>query len=211
MKKNSIPSKTIERLSLYRRILKNELSNNKEYIFSYDLAALAQCKPDLIRRDLMYLKEVFSTKKGYRIDYLINNIGLILDSQEKQKMAVIGIGNIGRALINFFKGRMKNLEIAAAFDVDKEKTERVISGCRCYHIDSLSKIIKKENITIGIITVPESEAQLISELLINAGIKGIVNIAPVPIKDTPGVYVENLDLTTYFEKTAYFAKLFSGI
>ena len=207
MSGSEIPIKTIERLSLYRRILQKELEKNKEYIFSYDLASLAHRKPDQIRRDLMALKATVSTKKGYRIADLIDSMNQFLGSEEKQKMALVGVGNLGHALINFFKGRIEHLEIAACFDVDMAKVNRVISGCRCYHIDELKDVVKKEGITIGIITAPEGSAETSADRLIRAGVSAIINFAPAPLKSTHNVHIENLDLTTFFEKTAYFAKI----
>ena len=100
------------------------------------------------------------------------------------------------------------MSITACFKIDPDKIGRIISGCRCYSIDELEKIIKQKKITIGIITVPELKAQKIADLLVDIGIKAIVNIAPVPIKVPESIYVENVDLTSSFEKTAYFAKTF---
>ena len=207
MKNNNVSNKTIERLSLYRRILKKELLNNNQFVFSYDLANLANCKADQVRRDLMHLEKNISTKKGYKIKDLITNIDVLLDSDDIQKMAVVGIGNMGRALIQYFKKRMKNLEISAGFDIDKNRIDRVIAGCRCYHIDKMEDIVRKMNIVIGVITVPETDAQQTTDKLVKCGIKAIINFAPVPVKTPAHIYAENLDLTTFFEKTAYFAKL----
>jgi redox-sensing transcriptional repressor len=207
MTKN-ISIKTIERLSIYRRILQNEMDLGKKFLFSHELASLAHRKPALIRRDLMCLKQIANTQKGYNIAEMINDIGAVLDSQKTQNMAIVGAGNMGRALLNFFQGRGFKLSIQSAFDIDKEKTDRVIAGVRCYHIGNMPEIIKQKNITIGIITVPEQEAQRAADCLVNAGIKAIVNIAPIPVKTPPDVFVEYVDITTSFEKTAYFAKIF---
>jgi len=203
----NIPKKTIERFCLYRRILQAERIN--EYIFSYELANSAHIKPDLVRRDLMWLENSYSTSKGYKVTDLVKEINNILNSNEPQKMALIGIGNMGRAFINYFKGRGNNMEITAAFDNDKSKINRVIGTCKCYHIDELKEIVNKENITIGIITVPETEAQNSANLLADSGIKAILNVAHVPIKCPIDIYIENLDLTSFFEKTAYYAKLYN--
>ena len=201
-----IPAKTIERLSLYRRILKEELAKKSDFIHSHDLADLTNKNPAQVRRDLMYVDKLTSSQKGYYTIEIIEKINNLLDSSDMQKMAIIGVGNMGKALINFFKNRGKNLSIAAGFEIDPDKIGRIISGCRCYHIDELKKIIQQKKITIGIIAVPELKAQKTADLLVDIGIKAIVNIAPVPIKVPESVYVENVDLTSSFEKTAYFAK-----
>jgi redox-sensing transcriptional repressor len=200
-----IPIKTIERLSLYRRIIKTQLDMGNKYIFSYNLAELANRKPSQVRKDLSFLS-ITSSSKGYNIKDLINEISGILDSSEIQRMALVGIGNMGKALINFFKGRGRNLKISAAFDIDNEKINRVFNGCRCYHVDRFGEVVSTRNISIGIITVPENTAQDVCDLMTDSGIKAIVNIAPVPLKAPDNIYIENLDFTMFFEKTAYYSK-----
>jgi redox-sensing transcriptional repressor len=207
MPSKAIPMKTIERLSLYRRILRELQAKGDEFIFSYQLAALTSGKAAQVRRDLMFLDILANPQKGYSITELITCINNLLDKKETQKMGIVGAGNMGRAFINFFKGRGRNLEIVAAFDIDKKKTNRVINGCRTYPLEKIQEIVKTLNITIGIITVPENDAQDVAELLIKAGIRAIINVAPVPIKSPATVHVENLDLTSFFEKTAYYAKM----
>ena len=201
-----IPTKTIERLSLYRRIIKMQIESGNDYIFSYNLAELANRKASQVRKDLSFLKNISSTSNGYDTKELMRHISRILDSNEIQKMAIVGTGNMGKALINFFKGRGKNLKISAAFDVEEEKINRVINGCRCFHVERFKEVVQLKKISIGIITVPESFAQNICDLMIDSGIKAIINVAPVPLKAPENIYIENLDFTMFFEKTAYHAK-----
>jgi redox-sensing transcriptional repressor len=200
-----IPIKTIERLSLYRRILRQQAEAGMEYMYSHQLAELVHKKPAQVRRDISYLEEITSTSKGYRIDELIRNLGFVLDAGGIQHMALVGIGHMGKAFINFFKGRGKNLKIIAAFDIDPEKINRVVNGCRCYHMDDLEEVVAREGIDIGIITVPEAKAREVYERMIRAGITAMINAAPVPLESTEEVFVTNLDLTTFFEKAVYFA------
>lgn len=201
----SIPMKTIERLSLYRRIVKSKFDQGNKYIYSYNLAELANRKPTQVRKDLSFVN-ITSTSQGYNIKDLIAEIGKVLDSSDIQQMALVGIGNMGKALINFFKGRGKNLKISAAFDIDDEKINRVFNGCRCYHVNEFKEVVNNKKISIGIITVPENNAQEIGDLMAESGIKAIVNVAPVPLKVPDDIYIENLDFTMFFEKTAYYSK-----
>lgn len=205
MDNNRIPIKTIERLSLYRRILRQQNEEGVEYLYSYQLAELVHKKPAQVRRDLSYLKELASTVKGYRIAELIRELGSILDAGGMQRMALVGIGHLGKAFINFFKGRGRNLEIVAAFDIDPEKIGRVVNGCRCYAMHELTAVAAKKKIVIGIIAVPETAARGVCNLLQEAGITAIINAAPVPLERNDNIFVTNLDLTTFFEKAAYFA------
>ncbi len=118
----------------------------------------------------------------------------------------MGIGNLGRALLTYFTDRNPKLSISAAFDTDPSKIGRVISGCHCHGLDDLADVITKQQILTGILAVPAGAAQEIATKLYNAGIRGIVNFAPIRLSLPPGVYVENLDMTTALEKVAFFAR-----
>ena len=94
----------------------------------------------------------------------------------------------------------------AGFDINPEKVDRVYAGVMCYHFDKLTEIIKKENITIAVLTVPAEEAATVAELLVMAGIKGILNFTPKPINVPSNVHLEEYDIITSLEKLAYFVK-----
>ena len=89
-------------------------------------------------------------------------------------VAIIGIGNLGGAIIKYLSGKRTKLKIAAAFDINPDKVGNKYSGVECFHIDQIENIIKEKNISIGIITVPSSETIIIKNTLVNAGIKGIL-------------------------------------
>jgi len=117
-------------------------------------------------------------RKGYDVKELIAVIGDILDSEEGQNVAVIGIGNLGRAVTTYFMGKRSKLNIIAAFDVDPNKTDRVISGVKCYPLNRLDEIVKEQNIVIAILTVPADAANDMTEKLVVSGIKGILTLQP---------------------------------
>jgi len=121
-------------------------------------------------------------------------------------MVLVGVGNLGKAILSYFLKRRPNLSIVAAFDQDPEKTNRVYSGCQVHHIGQLEKFVSRERAAVGIITVPASAAQEAADTLIRAGVKGIVNFAPVQLKLPPGIFLEQLDITLSIEKVAYFAR-----
>lgn len=201
-----IPEKTIERMSRYRRVLNNLLEEGRDHIYSHELASLSSGTPAQVRRDLMIIGHSGSPRKGYEIKHLRNDINKLMDDSEGQKIALAGIGYLGRAIMNYFMGRRPKLTIAAAFDVDPAKINRVISGCRCYHVDQLEEIIRKENITIGIVTTPAAGAQKIVDTYVKSGIKAIVNWAPTILHVPEGVFLETRDITMSIEKAAFFAK-----
>lgn len=199
-----ISPKTIERLSLYRRLITDLQTRKIPTIYSHQIASLAHSSSAQVRRDLMTAGITGSSSKGYDVAYLRQSFDAILSSSI-QKAALVGIGNLGRAILSYFPHRSPAVEIVAAFDTDPAKTDRVIHGCRTYPVSALRTIVAAQSITIGVITTPREAAQQAANDLIAAGIRGILNFAPIPIRVPPTVALESLDLTTSLEKLAYFA------
>jgi redox-sensing transcriptional repressor len=201
-----LPEKTVERLSQYRRALLLSLASGTHHIFSHEIAALIHITPVQVRRDIMLIGYSGTLRQGYDVKELTDLIGKIIDTKEGRKVAVMGIGNLGRSIIGYLSGKRTKLSIVAAFDINPEKIDRVYAGVWCYHYDRLAEIIKKEDITIAIITVPASEATRIAEALVLAGIKGILNFTPRPLNVPSQVYLQEYDMITSLEKVAYFVK-----
>jgi redox-sensing transcriptional repressor len=201
-----LPGKTVERLSEYRRTLLGCLAEKKNYIFSHDLAARLHITAVQVRRDLMLIGYSSVLRKGYDVKELIDTIGNILDSEERQNIAIIGIGNLGRALTGYFKGKRSKLNVIASFDNDPQKVNKVISGVKCYSIEDMERIINDNNIRIAILTIPPDYAKEMVEKIIRYGIKGILNFTTVPLNVPSGVHLEEYDMITSIEKVAYFVK-----
>ncbi|PLW96750.1 MAG: redox-sensing transcriptional repressor Rex [Marinilabiliales bacterium] len=203
---NTLPDKTVERLCKYRRVLYNQLSEGKQHIFSHELASLLHITPVQVRRDIMLIGYSGTLRKGYDIQDLVTLIGEILDTKDGQKAAIIGLGNLGSSILGYFNGKRSKLAITAAFDIDADKTNRVYAGVKCYHIDELEEVIKKENIKMAILTVPAKESLQILDTLIMSGIKGIMNFTPKSLNVPENIYLEEYDMVTSLEKIAYFIK-----
>lgn len=201
-----LPNKTVERLSQYRRILMDTLSEKKRHIFSYEIANMVHNTPEQVRRDLMLIGYSSTLKKGYDIAELINLIGEILDTPKGINVCVIGMGHLGKAITNYFNVKREKMKIVAAFDTDSDKIDRVLAGVRCYHMSQLSEIIKASKISIGILTMPAEFAKSVTAELVHAGIKGILNYTTKPVNVPGHVYLEEYDMITSLEKVAYFAK-----
>jgi len=201
-----LPGKTVERLSGYRRNLLGYLAAGNNYIYSHELAALLHITAVQVRRDLMLIGYSSVQKKGYDIRELISTIGSIIDSEKGQNVAVIGIGNLGRAITAYFKGKRSKLNIVASFDNDPRKINRVIAGVRCYSVDQLDEIVKKHNISIAMLTIPPDFARSTTDAAIKAGVRGILNFTTVPLNVPPNVYLDEFDMITSIEKVAYFVK-----
>lgn len=204
-----LPHKTIERLSQYRRALLICAAKGKTHIFSHEIAKIQHITAVQVRRDIMLIGYTGTLRKGYSVQELIDLIGDIIDTKEGLNVAVLGIGNLGRAMINYFNGKRTKLSIVAAFDNNPDKVDRVFSGVKCYHTDQMGEIIKNENISIGIITVPAGAAPEITEKLVKSGIKGILNYTPKPVNVPNKIYLEEYDMITSLEKVAFFVKAHS--
>ena len=127
-----LPHKTIERLSQYRRALLICLENKKDHIFSHEIAKIQHITPVQVRRDLMLIGYSGTLRKGYNIQELIDLIAEIIDSEQGIKVAIIGMGNLGRALINYFSGKRHKLSIVAGFDTNPNKIGSTINEVPCF-------------------------------------------------------------------------------
>lgn len=194
---------------MYRRLLKGALEEGKTHIYSYELASLFNKTPSMIRSDIMLIGYTGSPTKGYEIKTFIQCISNILDNPDGNRIALAGIGNLGRAILSYFISRRFNLSITAAFDIDPSLQNKVIAGVRCYHTSRMAEVIKKEGITIGIITTPADAAQDVANTLVSADIRSILNFAPCPIHVPPHVHLEYNDISMTLEKVAFFS--FNGI
>lgn len=203
---NKLPEKTIGRLSEYRRTLLNCLAKGKTHIYSHELANLHNITAVQVRRDIMLIGYSTTLKKGYDAKALVNVISKIIDTDEGINAAVIGVGNLGKAITTYFNGKRTKLKIAATFDNDPEKANRVIAGVKCYPMSEINKLVAELDIRIGIMTVPPEKATAVAEILVNAGIRGILNYTSTPLNVPNNVHLEEYDMITSLEKVAYFVK-----
>ena len=202
----TLPERTVERLSEYRRSLLQCLEEGKTHIYSHELAELHHNTAVQVRRDIMFIGYTSMQRKGYDVLELIGVIGDILDSEKGLNVAVVGVGNLGRAITTYFIGKRSKLNIMATFDVDHTKIDRVISGVKCFPLSRIKEIVESHDISIAIMTVPADSAAEVSEQLVEAGIKGVLNFTTVPLNLAPGVYLDEYDMITSLEKVAYFVK-----
>lgn len=200
------PHRTIARLSLYRRLLRQADREGVQNLFSHELAKMAGATAAQVRRDITFVGHSGSPTRGYDVRELLDSIGTTLDAGQRQPVALVGVGNLGRAILAFFHGRHPNLAIVAAFDADPHKAGRVIHGCRCYPMEQMAEVVKGEGITVGVVAVPAEAAQQVTDTLVRAGVRGILNFAPTPLRASGGVFVEDIDMTMALEKVAYFAR-----
>lgn len=201
-----LPEKTVERLSEYRRTLYNCLDEGKNLIYSHELAAMHNITAVQVRRDIMLIGYSSFQRKGYNVLELIEVISRIIDAQEPLNVAVVGYGNLGRAISDYFIGKRPKLNLVATFDIDPKRIGSERKGIKCYSIDRLREIVASANISIAILTVPTHSAKEMAKALVQTGIKGIVNFTTVNLNVPGHIYLEEYDMITSIEKVAYFVK-----
>lgn len=202
----SIPEKTIERLSEYRRTLLSCHNQGITHIFSHVLAGMHGITAVQVRRDLMLIGFSSDTKKGYDVEVLIDFISNILDSKQVIHVGVIGMGHLGQAITKYFNGTRSKLKIVAAFDVEPEKVGHTIDEIPCFHMNEFSQQVEELDIKIAILSCPTAVAGELVVPIINAGMKGVLNFTSTPLNFPRGIFVENYDITTLLEKVAYLVK-----
>ncbi len=202
----AVSEKTIGRLSIYRRMLDQLETEGVTNVYSHQLANLRGSSAAQVRQDLKVVGFAGSPNHGYDVAGLSDSIQTYLETPGGTKVVLVGIGNLGRALLAYFMGRRQHLSIIAAFDSDPRKSGRVIHGCRCFAMEEMESTIADQKIGVAIIAVPGTDAQTVAAQLVELGIGGILNFAPVPLRVPGDVFVEDIDLTMALEKVSFFAR-----
>lgn len=203
---SELPSgRTIERLSLYRAVLRRLREGGSSHIFSHELGSLAGATSAQVRRDLMLVGGYGTAAHGYEIDQLLKSISDFMDTPEPARVALVGVGNLGRAILTYFEKNRPHMKIVAAFDKDGRKNKWTFAGVPCHPVEKMENVIREENIQVGIIAVPAEAAQSVADTLVEAGVHGMLSLAPVCLRAPEHVYVETADLGVFLEKIVYFA------
>lgn len=202
----SIPNATARRLALYYRYLKTLHTQGIPRINSKEMSEALQVDSATIRRDFSYFGELGKRGYGYDVESLMNFFAKTLNDDQMTKVALIGVGNLGHALLNFKFYQNNNLRIAAAFDANPEVIGTVEDGLVVHSMDELEVELKKEDINIAMVAVPGQFAQEVADRLVKAGIKGILNFAPHSMITPAEVVVQSVDLTNELQTLIYFMK-----
>ncbi len=201
---HAIPSrKYITRLSAYRNALKRFQKVGFVKVFSDNLADAVGVSSAQVRKDFSLFGITGYKKGGYKLDELLKKVDTLLGKDRVQKVIVVGAGNIGTALMNYKGFRQEGIEIVAAFDVDTSKT------CTDARIPVLPaadmpRFVKAHKIPIAILAVPEQQARECVAALEDAGIRGILNFAPIHIRTRDDIIVSSVNLRIELENLIYF-------
>ena len=201
-----IPVQTIGRLSLYRRLLLDLSAGGMRQIYSHQLASAAVATPAQVRRDLMVIGFTGSPRRGYAVEELIGAVNAVLAQSVETSVALVGVGNLGRAILAYYTNRQPWVRFVAAFDRDPDKVNRIIHGCRVHAVDQVEDVLGREGIRAAVIAVPAAEAQRVADRLVLAGVRSFLNFAPVRLHLPTGAYVDDMDMTTALDRVAYYAR-----
>ncbi|RJP58769.1 MAG: redox-sensing transcriptional repressor Rex [Candidatus Auribacter fodinae] len=201
-----IPDATIKRLSLYCKELRVLSNEGMEVVLSKDLANRLDLNPTQVRKDLSYFGKFGRRKRGYDVSELLANLSEILGITTDNKIGIFGLGNLGRALLNFKGFSVRGFYVAALFDVDPAKIGSTLFGKQCYALSDAQEIVKKEGIKIAVLAVPDGAAQDVMDVILGCGIKSILNFTQRHVVVPEDVMIRSVDFTDKLELLAYFSR-----
>ena len=199
----AISKATIDRLPLYFRTLRLAQDEGIDIISSDELGRRLSITPEQIRKDLASFGQFGKKGVGYYVNELKRNVGEILGLDNHWNIAVIGIGHLGVALANYQNFVTLGFNLVALFDQDPNIIGRTVNHVKVDDIANLDEIIKERNIQIGIIAVPAAFAQGVANKLVNAGVRGIWNFAPIKMKVPDSMHIVNEDLSVGLSSLSY--------
>lgn len=210
MNTEGIPGPAVRRLSLYLRQLENIRRRNRRTTSSRQLGEALGLTDAQVRKDLAYFGQFGHPGIGYRVDELINQVRKILGTDKDWNVILVGAGNLGRALSAYRGFVQKGFRLVAIFDADETKVGTVVSNLIVQSLNSLQEVVRVHQVKLGIISVPAEAAQQVAEQLAGAGIKGILNFAPISLLLDDNVAISAVDLAVHLEQLSFQVSLTDG-
>lgn len=205
-REESIPRKSVYRLSIYHRCLQRLKENGVETVSSEALARAAGVKPPQLRKDLAYFGQFGTRGLGYNVVHLARILNDVLGTNRLQPVILVGVGNLGTALLRYGGFNKEGFEIVAAFDADLDRPRPGLPPVPLKPITELGDFIRQHQVKMAILAVPAAAAQQVVNELVAAGLQAILNFSPT-ILDTPDhVVVSNVDLAVELENLSYFIR-----
>jgi redox-sensing transcriptional repressor len=198
-----VPKAVVSRLSLYLRELQHLIRDGHETTSSTQLGRVLGFTDAQVRKDLAYFGQFGYPGIGYRCSELIEAIKGILGTRQPWPLAIIGMGNLGRALMGYRGFQQQGFEIVAAFDTDPGKIGKSVEGIEIFALERVQEVAKDRRIRLAVIAVPAAAAQKVADAVVAAGIDGILNFAPVTLNLPSQVQTIGVDLAIELEQLAY--------
>ena len=204
MTQYKIPNATIKRLPLYHRYFQFLKDSDKKKISSTELAEAVQVDSSTIRRDFSYFGSLGKRGYGYEVEPMLDFFKRLLKQDKTSPIALIGVGHLGNALLNYNFSQTNNIKIVAAFDNNPEIIGQKINDILVSDMQDLTNLLQAQKIDVAILTVPATSSQKVADQLVQAGIKGILNFSPIRLATPPAVRVHNVDLANELQTLIYF-------
>jgi len=200
---STVPSAVVYRLSLYLRELQHLIRDGHETTSSSQLGRRLGFTDAQVRKDLAHFGQFGHPGIGYRCDELVGVIRNILGTDRVWRVALVGVGNLGRALLGYRGFDQQGFRLVAAFDVEPSKIGTQIEGVDVYDINQLGQVLVQKQVELGLVAVPAPQAQRVADQLVAAGVGGIVNFAPVTLTVPEGVSKVGVDLARELEQVTF--------
>ena len=201
-----VPEVVILRLPLYMRALAQIRREGKTVVSSQQLGERLRMTPAQIRKDLSYFGRFGKQGRGYSVPLLLDELREILGLNRDWRACLVGVGLLGRAIINYTGFAPEGFSIVAAFDSSDERVGDAVGGLTVRPMSDLAFAVSEMGISIGIVAVPAAQAQNVIDALVRNGISGILNYAPVTPYAPPGVVVRNIDPTLSLQSMTFYLK-----
>jgi len=204
--KVEIPRKSIYRLSLYARALLRLRENSVQTVSSRALSKAAGVKPTQLRKDLAYFGQFGTRGLGYNVENLSVAITEVLGTNSFQPVILVGVGNLGSALLRYRGFNREGFDIRAAFDIDPDRERRIPEGIEILGFGRLGKYVEENDVKMCILAVPVSQAQSVANEVVKAGVQAILNFSPTVLEVPDDVVVNTVDLALELENLSYFIR-----
>ncbi len=196
-----VPKATMQRYPIYLKALRKLASNNVDRVLSSDLSDLVNIASTTIRRDLSFIGCLGKQGYGYNVDKLISTFNEVLGTGFDEKIVLIGVGNLGQALLNYNRWDYVVGEIVMAFDIKKELIGKKVKGIPVYDVEELEKRIPK-NCRIAIVTI-SGDAQQIVDRLHQCGVIGLIDFTHTHIQAPKGMIIKTVDIVTNIQELVF--------
>jgi redox-sensing transcriptional repressor len=201
-----IPDIVIGRLPLYLRALTRLQQEGKDVTSSHELGRRLGISSAQIRKDLAHFGGFGKQGTGYQIEFLIQKLQQVLQVNREWRVAVVGAGNLGSAISHYRGFTDRGFRIAWLFDADESKVGQEIGGFPVQHINELKTVLTENNVQIAMVAVPAEHAQSVTDILVECGVRAILNYAPINISVPENVMVQYIDPVVHLQHMTYYLR-----
>lgn len=203
---HAIPDIVIGRLPIYLRALRRMIQEDKEYTSSHELGERLGISSAQIRKDLSHFGEFGKQGTGYQVTYLYEQIRQILQVDRQWPMAVVGVGDLGHAIAHYRGFVPRGFRVVSLFDADETKIGEKIADLTVLPIEAMQEEIKRQGVQVAMIAVPAEAAQYVADQLVEAGVRAILNYAPITLVVPDGVHVQYIDPVAHLQHMTFYLK-----